>query len=95
MAAVRLTPLTVKVAAVPAVPKRVVPRASVWLLTVIDGVEGWLTVPLTLMSCSGAPVLSAAIIPLSAPSSAVEVMRARIVVEPTTPPVSGRVTVLL
>ena len=42
-----------------------------------------------------APLLAAEIEPLTGPSGAVAAMRARIVVVPTVPPVSGKVSVVL
>ena len=79
MAVVRSLPLTVKVWAEPAepgVPSVVLPNASVDALTAIAGAVAEKTVPLTPTSCSVAPVLVAAIVPLSVPTEAVEVMRA-------------------
>jgi len=54
------------------------------------GVGTGLTVPLTVMSCSVAPVLSAAITPLTGPTGAVAAIRARMVVVPTVPPDSTK-----
>ena len=95
MSAVSRTPLTVKVCAAPAelgVPSVVWPNASVLLLTVICGAVVEMTVPLTLMSCSMAPVLVQAIFPLIEPIGAVEIMIARIWVVATEPFVGVRVT---
>ena len=95
MSAVRLLPLTVTLWEVPAVPWVVVPRLSELVLTVMVGVGTGLTAPLTVMSCSVAPVLSAAIMPLTGPTGAVAVIRANTVVVPTVPPDSAKSRVVL
>src|SRR5205814_1410622 len=90
---VKLVPLTVKVAAVPAVPAVVVPRLSVLGVTVTVGVGTALTVPVAATFCAVAPVLVSVMLPVTGPCAAAELMRALMVVVATVPDVGVSVTV--
>ena len=91
--AVRLLPLTVNVLAVPAVPTVVEPRSRVPGVTVIVATAAAFTVPVTVTSCSVAPVLVEATLPLMAPAVAVLAMRVEMVVLATVPVVGVNVMV--
>ena len=87
MGAVRLLPEISKIDDKPAKPKRVDPKSSGVLPSVIVGVGIALTVPVTATSFSVAPVLVWVILPETAPTAAVALIRALTVVgkiRPTT-----------
>src|SRR5207302_1363653 len=79
MGAVKLVPLTVKVAAVPAVPAVVVPKLSVLGVTVTVGVATALTVPVTATSFPTRRASDLVMLPVTVPCAAAELMRALIV----------------